>query len=1161
MKGIFKKVLNALLGRQKKLTVPNKVYIAEKSTLHKLPISSKKISTFNSQSVGTSSFEKTTPISRSGLNKEHDLEVIDKEKRDSEKCQRILNYWLDAELFDLPECPIYNEKDLLSVPADDFLEIWNGNAVSSYQRGKLELNKDSRMLVMFQCHRAGYIAKDSEQHPNSEIPRTYLVGQALIPNWNEELSCFTWRRSEEDQDLTVNLATMRTLYRRCPPSAASNMSLSDWIESRVDIIENIMHRELAWEDDNTPLITEVLLQRLTTINRKLAGEFWPEDNSREFMLGQCQPIDSRFQNAEKREDELKYKGRRLKDGAVTFRWRFCYYPDGLEKKQLGPFFVNDLESCIQRIVKDGSRGMSEPLKRYLLGAEKQFEIPSALNNAAFFKPLTTKVIRGRWPENPEYGLSLLQTVAVNAGVNYSKHPLLAVNGPPGTGKTTLLKDIIAHRFVQRTYDLMSFMDDKNWLDNIDAVRVIMTNSMVVASSNNKAVENISKELPAAAQIHATYLQSMTHFSAVAGAGSWGVFCAVLGNSTNRSAFKEQFKKLKMYLKGAHDYFHLNALWRELQKSDRNHSGEIVEGFLKRWLEENKLNSLAMDITRSHAYKNKHGNFLVAFVDALQRIASSELNISQFTEIWNGFDDGQWNEARDALKAFKSQWFASGEHEKYQAQKLQDAKKRFATLYHLIETLQPSSSDWGMQALHYLLQEEHYSIQPDESGDDAERRLQLSMPLGGVKLNHARSELFVAALALNEALLEVSAKQFIACFDDVERLIDGRLETKEKIPEHAKLWAVLFAFFPIISTSLSSVENQFRLMQKPGGFGLAMFDEAGQAVNYHVVGLLQRSKQAIFVGDPIQLEPVVQTPQQIDLAIAEDFMPISTSDTEHYWGDDYLVTVSSAQSVADRAGSFVARIGERKVGLPLLVHRRCVEPMFSIANLIAYDGKMVNASHAFDWKAIPSGWLHVSENSNEINRRGYSNEKEANAAIQLIQYLAEYQPEMVRKGVYVITPFTLMSYELQRVWRRWAKDISNHTWMKQVVGLKGQNMDIEGFATHNIGTVHTFQGKEASTVILCLAASTVRNKSGGISWVNSRPNLLNVAVTRAKHHLFVIGNIDDWREGKLSSELQFSGMQCYDNFDVLKAATAKLYSEMLFESETRAMSHNKSVFKF
>lgn len=106
-------------------------------------------------------------------------------------------------------------------------------------------------------------------------------------------------------------------------------------------------------------------------------------------------------------------------------------------------------------------------------------------------------------------------------------------------------------------------------------------------------------------------------------------------------------------------------------------------------------------------------------------------------------------------------------------------------------------------------------------------------------------------------------------------------------------------------------------------------------------------------------------------------------------------------------------------------------------------------------------------------------------------------------------------------------------MQQALGTeRAATANAKQFVQENIGTVHTFQGKEASTVILCLAASSVRKNTGGISWVNSKPNLLNVAVTRAKHHLFVVGNYKDWAQGPLSYELQNTGMRYFDGVEQL-----------------------------
>ena len=59
----------------------------------------------------------------------------------------------------------------------------------------------------------------------------------------------------------------------------------------------------------------------------------------------------------------------------------------------------------------------------------------------------------------------------------------------------------------------------------------------------------------------------------------------------------------------------------------------------------------------------------------------------------------------------------------------------------------------------------------------------------------------------------------------------------------------------------------------------------------------------------------------------------------------------------------------------------------------------------------------------------------------------------------------------------------------------------------VGTVHVTQGKEADIVILVLG--TAADQHGSRKWAAQRPNLLNVAVTRAKRRLVVVGDYALW----------------------------------------------------
>lgn len=76
----------------------------------------------------------------------------------------------------------------------------------------------------------------------------------------------------------------------------------------------------------------------------------------------------------------------------------------------------------------------------------------------------------------------------------------------------------------------------------------------------------------------------------------------------------------------------------------------------------------------------------------------------------------------------------------------------------------------------------------------------------------------------------------------------------------------------------------------------------------------------------------------------------------------------------------------------------------------------------------------------------------------------------------------------------ARQIARRTRNKRYQGLTG-------------GTIHTAQGKQADVVIVVLGSSPGR--PGARRWAASKPNLLNVAVSRAKRRFYVIRKRDAW----------------------------------------------------
>jgi AAA domain len=186
-------------------------------------------------------------------------------------------------------------------------------------------------------------------------------------------------------------------------------------------------------------------------------------------------------------------------------------------------------------------------------------------------------------------------------------------------------------------------------------------------------------------------------------------------------------------------------------------------------------------------------------------------------------------------------------------------------------------------------------------------------------------------------------------------------------------------------------------------------------------------------------------------------------------------------------------GSVRVGAPLLVHRRCEDPMFSISNWASYGGHMVRATK--DRPSIirdvldPSRWIHVEG--------GYQTKWCPEEGEQVVDMLKELvDAEVERPDVFCITPFRVVAQQLRERIRREAGLLAGlaeepHRWLYD-----------------RVGTVRTFQGKKAEAVFLVLGAQG--NSHGWArQWAGTPANLVNVAVSRSKQALYVVGNRELW----------------------------------------------------
>lgn len=265
--------------------------------------------------------------------------------------------------------------------------------------------------------------------------------------------------------------------------------------------------------------------------------------------------------------------------------------------------------------------------------------------------------------------------------------------------------------------------------------------------------------------------------------------------------------------------------------------------------------------------------------------------------------------------------------------------------------------------------------------------------------------------------------------------------------------------------------------EPAFFDLVVFDEASQCDIASALPLLYRAKQAVVIGDPRQLSHISGLQRGQDQQLLEKHGLVARY---AHWAYSYNSLFDLAAGQVD--GSDIVNLRD---------HHRSHSDIIEFSNREFYEGRLRVATR-YDHLVRPSlkepgiRWVTVEGQATRPSTGGAENLAEAK------QIAAELRELVLARGyrgsIGVVSPFRSQANLIRKV-------------------VNADEALASALPAHDflVDTVHKFQGDERDLMIFSpVVTSGISN--GALGFMRNTPNLFNVAITRARGMLLVVGDL-------------------------------------------------------